>query len=179
MNLPHRIFLKDGTPVRIRLVRPTDKACIQSGFQRLTEKSRYQRFLSFRPQLTSDQLKFLTEIDNIRHLAIGAADMSQADRPGIAIARYIQIQDEPDVAEVAITVIDAYQNKGLGGKLTEMIMQLARQNGFHKLGGYVLENNIRMLSIFRRLGAHIHWEGTAQLRVEIDLSETLERAAIA
>ena len=62
--------LRDGTRVRLRLIRPDDKALLHDGFERLSPASRYLRFLAPKAALSDDELRYLCEVD---HEKIGRA----------------------------------------------------------------------------------------------------------
>lgn len=169
-DYPVLVKLKDGTPVSIRLLRPDDKEELRAGFEELSIDSRRRRFLSLKSRLSNSQLAYLTETDHINHLAFGAFDISQGKRKGIGVARYIRIENEPEVAEYAITILDTYQGRGLGTKLFELLIEAARKNGISKLRGYVFEENISMVSILKRLGAQSQREEGQLLRFDLSIS---------
>lgn len=148
-----RTALRDGTPILIRPVMPDDKHLLQEGFARLSEVSRYRRFMQTLTELSDDQLKFFTEIDYHDHMAWIALDMSRPGHPAIGIARYIRFDDRPDTAEVAVTTVDAYQGRGVGTLLLSVLAQSAIENGIDTWIANVLTENTPMLKLFKALGA--------------------------
>ena len=160
---------KDGTMVFIRLLRPEDRDELKIGFAKLSAASRYNRFFSCLRCLPENLLKYLTKIDNINHLAL-CAFVEEMNRPvGIGIARYCRIQDDYERAEFAVTILDAYQNKGLGAKLLSLLMEYADKNGIRTLVGYVLPANGSMLNLCRKMGAKVVWSEHSAFLVEITL----------
>jgi len=105
------VNLSDGTPVNLRLVIPADKPLLERGMDNFSPESRFHRFLSTKLKLTAADLRYLTEVDGVDHFAVGA--LNQAGE-GIGVARFVRFGDDREVAEPAIAVLDAYQNKGLG-----------------------------------------------------------------
>jgi RimJ/RimL family protein N-acetyltransferase len=164
---PIKDKLSDGTLIFIRQICPDDKERLKAGFDKLSPHSNYLRFLTPIGNLSKSQLKYLTEVDQINHIAIGVHDKN-LNR--IGIARYIKIKDEPDAAEFAIAIIDEHQKKGLGTKLLYLLIESAIENGIQKFIGYVLEENIAMLKIPKKLGATSSWDEENILRTEIDLT---------
>lgn len=162
--------LNDGTPILMRLVKPEDKKKLAEGFSKLSPQSKRFRFAVPLCRLRPDQLTYLTEIDNENHLAFGVLDLSCADKPGIAVARYVRLENDPSCAEIAVTVIDEYQNKGLGTKLIIALAQAAQYFGITRFLGYVLYDNRGMLKLLKRFGATFVRESPVLLRAEFSLT---------
>jgi ribosomal protein S18 acetylase RimI-like enzyme len=159
--------LKDGTPVVIRLIRPEDKDALKSAFKKLSPHSNYCRFLTPIVNLSQSQLKYLTDVDNKNHLALCVHDLSFN---GVGVARYVKIKNEPKTAEIAITILDEYQNQGLGTKLLHLLIEAAFENGIRKFIGFVLEENSVMLEILKKFGGQIQRDEKNILRVVMELS---------
>src|SRR5262249_41893514 len=134
--------LRDGTAVVLRLVRPDDKELLRRGFARMSPESRYLRFFTPKAALTDDELRYLTEIDQDRHLAIGASTLA-ADH-GLGVARAIALDGEPGVAEAAIAVVDDMHGKGLGSLLFMRLVAAARERGIERVRCEVLGSNNSM-----------------------------------
>jgi len=169
-DYPIEIRLKDGTPVLIRLLCQDDKEELKIGFDKLSTKSKYCRFFVPISSLSNSQLKHLTEMDNKNHLALCAYVVGQDGMFGIGVARYIRIEDEPESAEFALTIIDDYQSRGLGTELLNLLIHSARKNGIRKFIGYMLAENSSMLQILKHLGAQIRREDGPIQRVDLILS---------
>jgi RimJ/RimL family protein N-acetyltransferase len=163
-----RTQLRDGTPVLVRPVRPDDKALLLGGFSRLSEASRLRRFMSPITQLSDEQLRYLTEIDYFDHFAWAAV---LGDRPdvGIGVGRYIRISGEPEVAEVAITVVDEQQAKGLGTLLLGMLAATARLAGIRMFRAFVLEDNTAMRALLEQLGVQARHDAPGVLVMDVPL----------
>lgn len=150
-ELVHRHHLVDGTEVTVRPIRPDDAAIEQAFVRGLSEDSRYFRFMGQLRELSPANLKFFTEIDYDRHMAL-IATIERGDEPvEIGVARYIAEPDS-DACEFAIAIDDAYQGSGLAGILMARLMEAAKQRGFRTMEGHVLTNNHRMLRFSRQLG---------------------------
>lgn len=143
------IPLRDGSSALIRPIRASDKALIRAGFERLTEQSRYRRFLVPLQELSESALRYLTEVDHRDHEALIAVDPES--HQAVGVARYIRTTD-PDAAEVAVTVADDWQGKGLGTALLELVAARAREEGISRFIGVMLAANVDMLDLMRRLG---------------------------
>ena len=164
--------LRDSTPLRIRAIRPDDKQRLLDGFQRLSGKSVYFRFMGARHNLSPAELKYFTELDFRHHIAIVAAlETASGERP-IGVGRLIEIDGNKNerIGEIAFAVEDQYQNLGAGTVLFEHIVAIARSQGFTRLHADVHTNNREMLNIFKRSGLNIKSRTTAGIEhIEFDI----------
>jgi RimJ/RimL family protein N-acetyltransferase len=163
--------LRDGTPVLLRQIRPSDRQRIVEGLARLSPASRYLRFHSSVDRLTDAQLDELTQVDHHDHDAIVAIDVDRLDRPGVGVARFIREPYEPEVAEAAITVADEYHGQGAGTMLLGALAARAREEGIEVFRSYVLDGNQQMLEVFDHLGAHRELETDGLWRVDLAVPE--------
>ena len=165
------VLLADGSEVLFRPVRPEDKPLFVGGWSHLSDESVYRRFLQRRGDLTVDELAFFTEIDHVDHEAVGA--LAAGTRNGIGVARYVRDRERPQVAEAAITVVDAWQGRGVGGRLLRRLCSRATENRIRVFSASLLAVNDTMLTLFDRLG-----EITVKRRdgpvIEIDVELPLE-----
>lgn len=145
--------LGDGTDVWVRMLRAEDQDLLAQGFERLSEQSRYQRFLAAKPKLSGSELDYLVNVDLDNHVAVGALVAKKEGEPeGIGIARFVRYDDEPDVAEVAVAVIDDYQGLGLGRLLLRYLVSAARERGIRAFRADCFTTNYPMRSLFEEIG---------------------------
>ncbi len=166
--------LRDGSRMWVRPIQPDDRERIVEGLAQLSARSRYLRFHSQVDHLTQSQLDYLVDVDHVDHEALVALDPDAEGTPGVAIARYIRLRDDPDVAEAAITVLDEYQGRGIGTSLVGLLEQEARERGIGTFRNYVLAENQPLLEIFRQLGGHLEVEGPGLYRVDLPIPDVDE-----
>ena len=142
--------LRDGARVRVRPIEPGDRDALAAGFERLSDRSRYRRFLAATPRLTSTVLTYLTDVDHHDHEALVAFDEASGDL--IGVGRFVREEDDDEAAEAAITVADDWQGRGLGTKLLELISARAREEGVARFTATLLAENRAMLDLFEALG---------------------------
>lgn len=163
--------LADGRHVRLRLVRPEDKAMFVRGLEELSSESRYFRFFTQKPRLTDWELRYLTEVDQEQHFALGAAVVDDDGvEHGVGVARFVRFADEPDVAEAAIAVVDHCQGQGLGRLLFLRLMSAAVERGVRTFRNEVLAENKGMQHLLESIapGLRTHPDGAAMV-VDFDL----------
>jgi GNAT superfamily N-acetyltransferase len=147
-----KVNLRGGTPVTLRLVIPADKPLLERGMDNFSPESRFNRFLFAKLKLTNADLRYLTEIDGVDHFAIGA--LNQAGE-GVGVARFVRFGDDKEVAEPAISVLDDYQNKGLGRILFRRLISAARERGIERFHGLILSGNIPMIHLLHSVAERI------------------------
>lgn len=151
--------LRDGTPVLVRAVGPEDKIRLQDGMSRMSTWSIYRRFARTFSRLTADELRYLTEVDQENHIAWGAVDPSDPHETGLGISRLIRDPCCPTRAELAVAVVDEYQQLGLGTILLAALYALAQARGIETLRAIVLPDNHVVLAWLLRLGAQYSEDG--------------------
>jgi RimJ/RimL family protein N-acetyltransferase len=162
---------RDGTPMLLRPILPEDADRLRAGFQELSDESRYLRFMAPLNELSDEQVEHLTRIDYRDHMAWVALDPSKPGQPGLGVARYVRIAEEPTVAEAAVTVVDSHHGRGIGTILLAMLAVSARENGIHTFRAYVLEENLIVLDILREMGGIVEQFDGSVMKVDVPLPE--------
>ena len=175
-----RVVLRDGTVASIRVAGVEDGQALRRFFHELSPESRRRRF--FTPAEPSaaiiqrladahDPDRALTLIVD-RYVAEGATKPAGRNVRPIATASYLAVNDR--VAEVAFTVDDRFQGKGLASMLLERLAVIASQHGFDRFQASTLIDNVPMLEVFRDSGFEIRSKSSAG---EVELQLTLAPSA--
>jgi RimJ/RimL family protein N-acetyltransferase len=162
-----RVALRDGSKVLIRQVHSTDAPLLADGFARLSPRSRRLRFLGIKKELSGAELRYFTDIDHHDHEALGA--LNHADGRGVGIARYIRHAEDPQAAEIAVTIVDDWQGRGLGTELLTRLSARARSKGIHRFTALVAEDNTAMARLLRNMSATLVDRGSGAVEYEIPL----------
>lgn len=159
----------DGHRVLFRPIKPDDKEHLEDGFARLSPRSRYMRFFRAIDHLSEEQLRYLTEIDYQDHFAWIAFAVDEPGAPGVGVARWIRLQDEPEAAEGAVTVVDDWHHKGIGTTLLWLTARSAIERGVTHFRVWTLGSNTEALELVKELGAiPKRWEsGTLELDIPL------------
>ena len=143
-------MLDDGSELTLRMVLPSDKAAFSVGLGRLSEASRYQRFMAPKTEFTASELAFLTEVDGESHLAIVAGYETPGAKPvGVGVARIVCVDDDPETAEIGITVVDAWQGRGVGRLLLERIVAAGAERGIRRIRAQVMADNSQVMALLK------------------------------
>jgi acyl-CoA synthetase (NDP forming)/RimJ/RimL family protein N-acetyltransferase len=148
-------LLRDGGSIHIRAIRPDDKQRLLALFERLSSRSIYFRFFQTKQRLTDEELRYFTELDFTRDVALVATLQEGLEEHIIGVGRYFRIYEHEQPtsrAEVAFTVADTHQGRGVGTLLLEHLAIIARRQGIDTFEAYVLGENNRMLEVFEASG---------------------------
>ena len=159
--------LRDGSEVLIGPVGPADVPFLADGFARLSARSRELRFLGPKKRLTPAELRYLTEIDHRDHEALGAMD--RVSGRGVGVARYVRSFEDAQAAEIAVTVVDEWQCRGVGTELLAQLAQRAREEGICRFTALVGAGNVAMTRLVRTTGGYLVRRDSATLVYEIPL----------
>ncbi len=163
-----RLQLADGSEVVIRPLEAADRAGIKAAIASLSDESRYFRFATAKPRLSERELDHLVDVDHHRHEALVAIDAATGE--GVAAVRYVGLNGESGAAEVAATVIDDWQGRGLGGAMLGRLAQRAREEGHCALRASTLAENRRSIAMLRRAGFKSRSGGGILREYELALS---------
>ncbi len=146
--------LNEDTTVLIRPIRPEDANTERDFVDNLSSESKYFRFMNHMDKISALMLARFTQIDYDREMAL-VAILGEHTRQArmIGVARYISNPDELS-CEFALTVADDWQKKGLGRRLMERLIAVARDRGLQVMEGDVLAQNSKMLRLCTSLGFH-------------------------
>lgn len=163
------LSLRDGSRIRIRPIRPEDRQALAEGVARLSDESRYRRFLAPVDALPEKTLRYLTEIDYDRHFAWAAFSLDEPGEPGVAVARYVCDAEDPSIAEPAVAVLDDYHRRGLGTLMLHILTTTAVEHGVRTFRASLLADNEPMRIMLKGMGARLKPDGPGMLAAEVDL----------
>ena len=133
--------------MHLRPIRDTDETGLLALYDRLSPESLYFRFFAV-PDKDAGKAAYLAHVDYESRYALVAETAGAI----VGVARWESLADRPGHAEVAFTVADDFQGRGLGGILFRRLAALARARGIAVFEAEVLKNNERMLRVFERTG---------------------------
>lgn len=145
--------LPDGRIAVIRPIRPDDREPLRLSHERLSPQTRFRRFMSAKPHLSRADARYLADIDGRDHYALVAT----AARPGgediVAVARFVRLTDDPQTAEFAVVVNDAWQRQGLGRELMGRLADAAVTRGIRRFCAVILVDNLAIRRVIEDLAA--------------------------
>ena len=142
------VTLRNGASARVRAIRPDDEPRLVALCRRLSPRTVYQRFFSFR-RLLPEEAHAFANVDYRQRMAV-VAEVDDGQEPElIGVARYGP-SDEGTTADIGLVVADGWQGLGLGSLLLEEILRAGEQRGIHEFSADVLTDNRRALHLLSR-----------------------------
>jgi RimJ/RimL family protein N-acetyltransferase len=167
-----RFTTLDGVELVARPIRADDREALRSHFEALSAETRYRRFLTAIKHLSARELTRLTDLDHSDQEALVALT------PGgelIGVARFFRLVGDSTRAEVAVTIADAWQGRGVGTALLHLLSERAAELGVRCFVATCLAHNRPMLDLFRELGTAVSetpaGDGIVEVEVELPTGE--------
>ncbi|HEX5916532.1 MAG TPA: GNAT family N-acetyltransferase [Nocardioides sp.] len=173
-----QVTLRDGTDAFVVPLERTDRAALVSEFETLSPESQRRRFLAPVRHLSDAMLDHLVDdVDGVDHIALVLCVETSPDvYDPVALARMVRYADVTDAADLAVTVKDEWQGRGVATVLLDVLMR-RRPAGVDRIVTEVLQDNPASLGMLRRLGAvSLEDEGNGVYGVVVEL-EPLPPAA--
>ncbi len=127
--------------MEIRPIRTEDKHLLSEGLERLSDESIHRRFLTPKRSFSRTELRYLTEINAVDHVALVAEDPTAPERGLIAVGRFVRLAEDPEAAEIAIVVWDDWQARGLGSLLGGHLVHAARNRDIKRFTATMAADN--------------------------------------
>jgi len=159
--------------VTLRPIRPEDAEMEQAFVKRLSAETRYFRFMDTLRELTPQMLVRFTQIDYDREMAFVATVREGGREAEVGVTRYVTNPDG-ESCEFAVVIADGWQRRGLGRRMMEQLIGVARARGLRTMVGHVLAENRGMLTLCQKLGFGVgdSAEGPMVKRVTLALAES-------
>jgi RimJ/RimL family protein N-acetyltransferase len=135
-----------SSAIEVRPVRPDDRVRILNALAYTSASTYYRRFHAPKHRFTERELAYLTQVDGHDHVALIATERDHPDRL-VAVARFVRDSHSPTEAELAITVHDPYQRRGIGRQMLTLLVDSAREQGIRRLHANIQLDNGAMLRL--------------------------------
>lgn len=163
--------LRDGRSVMLRPIKPEDEPMWLEMFQSFSEESIRYRFFQIIKDTPHETRVRYCNIDYDREVAIVAETTENGKRKLLGVAR-VGLEPDGKSGELAFIVTDTWQGLGLGTKMVDHAIDVCKDMGVESLYAIMLRDNVRAISLMKKMGFEIqHLEdgtakGTLDLREE-------------
>jgi len=171
------VHLRDGTEAFVVPLLPANREALQQEYEHLSPETRFSRFLAAVPELTDKMLDHLVDdVDGDDHVALVLLTLTE-DRTELplGLARIIRYPDDPTAADLAVTVVDDWQGRGVATALLEVLLR-QRPKGVERIVTVIDAANGASLAMLRRLGeVEVSQPESGTRRVVVELPDAATR----
>jgi L-amino acid N-acyltransferase YncA len=160
--------LSHGLRVAVRPMAPGDRADLVDGFHRLSDESRYTRFMCSKPRLSAAEARHLFDTDELALVLVWPRTSCKDIVLGIAHA--MRVPGQPHTAEFCIAIADEIHGRGAGRLMTQTLAAEASRRGIDHLTGYMLATNQAPAKLLAGVGDVVHDQmsaGTREMTVRL------------
>lgn len=150
-DLVRKHTLDSGEAITIRPIRPEDAGLERDFIETLSPKSSHMRFMGGIRRPSDQMIRYFTDIDYDRHMALIATSHKGLHEQQIAVGRFFSL-DDGHTCEFAVVVADAWQGRGIAHEIMTDLIRIARDKGLDTMVGDILAENERMIGLVRNLG---------------------------
>jgi RimJ/RimL family protein N-acetyltransferase len=147
------VHLRDGTEAFVVPLVPANREALEHEYEQLSPETQFGRFLAPVPKLSDSMLDQLVDaVDGVDHVALVLLILTEdgIEQP-LGLARMIRYRDDPAAADLAVTVVDDWQGRGVATALLEVLMR-QRPEGVERIDTFINADNAASLAMLRRLG---------------------------
>ena len=160
--------LKNGQEVLLRPVKPEDEPLWIAMFQSFSQESIRYRFFQILKDMTHEDRVRYCNIDYDREIAIVAEISENGQRKLIGVSR-LSAESDGKSGEMAFIVSDCWQGLGLGTKMVDYVLDIAKEKSVEKVYAIVLPDNCRALTLIKKIGFNLEYLSDGTVKGSIDL----------
>ena len=164
--------LKNGREVRLRPVKPEDEPLWLEMFQNFSEESIRYRFFQLLKDTPHEVRVRYCNIDYDREIAI-VAELTEKDRKRILGVGRLSIEPDEKSGELAFIIGDQWQGLGLGTKMVDYVLEIAKEMGVETVYAIMLPDNYRALNLTRKMGFKLEYLDDGTVKGILDLKEEI------
>ncbi len=160
--------LKNGQEVLLRPIKPEDEPMWLEMFQSFSEEAIRYRFFQILKDTPHEVRVRYCNIDYDREIAI-VAELSEHGRRKILGVTRLSIESDGKSGEMAFIVTDCWQGLGLGTKMVDYVLDIAKEKGIEKVFAIMLRDNYRALSLTKKMGFNLEYLSDGTVKGVLDL----------
>ncbi|MDK9708822.1 MAG: GNAT family N-acetyltransferase [Desulforhopalus sp.] len=140
----------NGVNITVRPAKPVDERRIQEHYYSLPKEDILSRFFCQKTIFARAEMESRSHVDYVNDLTFVAVVGEFGFGRVVAVAESMKLPDK-NMAEVAFSVSEEYQGKGLGTFFIKKLAAVARENGIGGLMAYTFPSNKAMINLFKTL----------------------------
>jgi acetyltransferase len=161
--------LRNGQEVLLRPIKPEDEPMWLEMFQSFSEESiRYRFFQLLRDTPHEVRVRYCN-IDYDREIAI-VTELNEGKRRILGVGR-LSIEPNGKSGELAFIIGDQWQGQGLGTKVVDYVLEIAKEMGVETVYAIMLPDNQRALNLTKKMGFKLGYLEDGTVKGVLDLKE--------
>jgi len=161
-------LLKNGQEVLLRPIKPEDEPLWIDWFQSLSEESIRYRFFQMLKDTPHEVRVRYCNVDYDREVALVAEMVENGKRKILGVSR-LSVEPDGKHGEMAFIVSDYWQGLGLGTKLVDYSLDIAKDKGVENVYAIMLQDNYRAISLTKKMGFAIEYLSDGTVKATLDL----------
>ena len=162
--------LKNGQEVLLRPIKPEDEPMWLEMFQSFSEESIRYRFFQLLKDTPHEVRVRYCNIDYDREIAI-VAELSEENHRRILGVGRLSIEPDGKSGELAFIIGDQWQGLGLGTKVVDYVLEIAKEMGVETVYAIMLPDNRRALNLTKKMGFKLEYLDDGTVKGVLDLKE--------
>jgi len=160
--------MRNGEEILLRPIKPEDEPLWLEMFRGFSEESIRYRFFQLIKDTPHEVRVRYCNIDYDREIAIVPELTRDGKRRILGVGRLILGPDGKS-GELAFIVTDTFQGLGLGTKLVDYVLEIAFEMGVERVYAILLGDNVRALSLMKRMGFELSYSNDGTVEATLDL----------
>ena len=160
--------LKNGQEVLLRPIKPEDEPMWLEMFQSFSEEAIRYRFFQILKDTPHEVRVRYCNIDYDREIAI-IAELAENGRRKILGVTRLSIESDGKSGEMAFIVTDYWQGLGLGTKMVDYVLDIAKEKGVENVYAIMLRDNYRALSLTKKMGFNLEYLSDGTVKGVLDI----------
>jgi acetyltransferase len=161
-------LLKNGLEVLLRPIKPEDEPMWIEWFQSLSEETIRYRFFQMLKDTPHEVRVRYCNVDYDREVALVAEIVENGKRKILGVSR-LSVEPDGKHGEMAFIVSDYWQGLGLGTKLVDYSLDIAKEKGVESVYAIMLQDNYRAISLTKKMGFAIEYLSDGTVKATLDL----------
>jgi acetyltransferase len=167
--------LRNGQEVLLRPIKPEDEPLWLEMFQSFSEEAIRYRFFQLLKDTPHEVRVRYCNIDYDREIAV-VAELSEENRKRILGVGRLSIEPDGKTGELAFIIVDQWQGQGLGTKIVDHVLEIAKEMGIETVYAIMLPDNKRALNLTKKMGFKLEHLSDGTVKGVLDLKEEMPRA---
>jgi len=163
-------LLKNGQEVLLRPIKPEDEPMWLEMFQSFSEESIRYRFFQMLKDTPHEVRVRYCNVDYDREVAIVAEMVENGKRKILGVSR-VSIESDGKSSEMAFIVSDYWQGLGLGTKMVDYALDIAKEKGVASVYAIMLPDNYRALTLTKKMGFNIEYLSDGTVKATLNLKD--------